>query len=546
MRAKKSYPEIAFDIYESIDQSDVKKKKIKSSDFWGSLFRVKRRTPEVVERIKGLLTERHINVSVDSGKVFGTEENDDSIVLTPWPLKKDAIYWIFNDKVMLGLIIILAFVAIILSFFDNNDNNYLSPGMMAILKSVNYIVILAFISEYLLKLYVEDKSKISFISNPLHVLDLFIIIIALSDIFAADILKINILDFFQLSFVPQLTTKNDYLLLLRLPLRLLLVLALTRKAKEEKRKVKDKRKSEYHESIPCTEQVIISTLDEKGNYTPCSEELNFSFEKDSKPLWVDIQNIREEKLKSISEKIDISHEEIKRKLIDGSFPRIDYIGELPSILLLDSRIEKPNDLSNSIDSSRMLVVLRGAKIITLTTDESELFTRLMKAKIITSPADNIDPSNRISIPAEQFEKRYFAVNILYLLLKLKIEDYGKIVQEIERKTDEFERSQMGKTSTRFIHQAFLFKKEIQQISDNLWHFHQVLDQIINKKDVLHLRINQEYRRDFNALHSESKYICRTARNIKDSLGVLIDLHVSTVSFDINRVMKVIAVLPVLP
>jgi Mg2+ and Co2+ transporter CorA len=128
------------------------------------------------------------------------------------------------------------------------------------------------------------------------------------------------------------------------------------------------------------------------------------------------------------------------------------------------------------------------------------------------------------------------------LLQLKINDYGKIVHEIESRINEFERIPIDKTSPEFLHKTFLFKKEIQQVSDNLWHFHQVLDQIINKEDLLSLGIDDNHRRNFNTLHSESKYICRTARNVRESLSSLIELHINTVSYDLNRVMKVIAVI----
>ena len=125
---------------------------------------------------------------------------------------------------------------------------------------------------------------------------------------------------------------------------------------------------------------------------------------------------------------------------------------------------------------------------------------------------------------------------------MKINDYGKIVHEIENKISEFEEIPIDKTSPEFLHKTFLFKKEIQQVSDNLWHFHQVLDQIITKEDLLNLGINENHRRNINTLHSESKYICRTARNVKESLDSLIELHINTVSYDLNRVMKVIAVI----
>ena len=420
-------------------------------------------------------------------------------------LRRDAVYWIFNDDVMIGLVTVLALV-VILPFFDHD----LSPGMKVILDDVNYIVIAAFIAEYVSKLYVEDKSRMAFITDPLHVLDLFIIIIAL-------------LDFSQLvSGLPIISNSGELspmlrlLRLLRVPLRGLLALVLASKVKtiEDNKKEPDKNAPVKH--------LMIATLDEGGVPQRISER-NLSLEKNSTPLWIDFQDISEEDLVYIEEATEIPREELKKRLIEGSFPRIDHIGDLPSILLWDSRIKNKSDLTTEITSPRMLVVFKDAKIITLTIDKGELFAR-------------------IHLPEDQLKKENFIVEVLYSLLQLKINDYGKIVQEIESTVDEFERIPIDKTSPEFLHQTFLFKKEIQQVTDNLWHFHQVLDQIINKENLLHLGINDIHRRNFNALHSESKYICRTARNVRESLNSLIELHINTVSYDMNRVMKVIAVI----
>ena len=417
-------------------------------------------------------------------------------------LRRDAVYRIFNDDVMIGLVAVLA-LAVIFPLFDHN----LSEGMKAILNYVNYIVIAAFIAEYVLKLYVEDKSRISFITDPLHVLDLFIIVIAL-------------LDFSPLTLGLPIISNNGelspMLRLLRVPLRGLLVLALAGKGKtiEDSKKKPDKPAPE--------KQLKISTFDGEGNTQEYSKG-DLSFGKEGKPIWIDFQDITERDLVYIEETTGISGDEIRKKLIEGSFPRIDHIGEIPSILLWDSRIKDQHYLTSEITSPRMLVVLKDAKIITLTTDKSELFSR----------TDH---------PKDKLNKGDFIVEVLYSLLQLKINDYGKIVHEIESKINEFERIPIDKTSPEFLHKTFLFKKEIQQVSDNLWHFHQVLDQIINKEDLLHLGIDDTHRRNFNSLHSESKYICRTARNVRESLSSLIELHINTVSYDLNRVMKVIAVI----
>lgn len=82
--AKKSYAEVALEIYESVKQSNNKERKLYSSTFWQQ-FRVKKRTPQIVDRVGRILTEQQLNISVKSGEVFGKEGKNDWIVLTLRP-----------------------------------------------------------------------------------------------------------------------------------------------------------------------------------------------------------------------------------------------------------------------------------------------------------------------------------------------------------------------------------------------------------------------------------------------------------------------------
>ena len=77
----KSEAEVALEIYQSVEQSIEKQKRLKSSTFWNR-FGVRARQKQVVERIENLLTEQRLKVAVKSGKIFGEEGDDDWIVLT--------------------------------------------------------------------------------------------------------------------------------------------------------------------------------------------------------------------------------------------------------------------------------------------------------------------------------------------------------------------------------------------------------------------------------------------------------------------------------
>ena len=79
--ANKSEAEVALEIYQSVEQSKDKQKRLKSSTFW-HLFDVKARHKKVVDRIAQLLEEQGLKVSARSGAPLGEEKDDDWIVLT--------------------------------------------------------------------------------------------------------------------------------------------------------------------------------------------------------------------------------------------------------------------------------------------------------------------------------------------------------------------------------------------------------------------------------------------------------------------------------
>jgi hypothetical protein len=195
------------------------------------------------------------------------------------------------------------------------------------------------------------------------------------------IIVIALLDFSPLALgLPMISNSGTLspmlrlLRLLRVPLRGLFALVLASKAK----KIADNKKKP-DEPVP-DKHLKIAALDEEGNTREYSKG-DPSVGKDDKPLLIDFQDITEKDLVYIEETTEIPGEEIKKKLIEGSFPRIDHIGEIPSILLWDSRIKNQPDLNTEITSPRMLVVLKDSKVITLTTDKSDFFARIDHLKI---------------------------------------------------------------------------------------------------------------------------------------------------------------------
>jgi hypothetical protein len=77
----KTEAEITLEIFQSVQQSTDKQKRLKSSTFW-HLFGIKSRKSTVIERVLGLLDAQGLKTSVKSGDTFGVEKDDDWIILS--------------------------------------------------------------------------------------------------------------------------------------------------------------------------------------------------------------------------------------------------------------------------------------------------------------------------------------------------------------------------------------------------------------------------------------------------------------------------------
>ncbi len=411
---------------------------------------------------------------------------------------QDSVYRVFNDGLMVGLSVILAGIVIL----QLQPFYQFSSAMNEIFKIVNYLIIAAFAAEYILKLYVAE-SRGSFIADPWHVLDLFIIIIAL-------------IDFSKFPFyLPGSQWQGQWSPILRLP-RVLLAILLASRAK--------KRLRPWQEAAhpPEESELQIATLDINGHVNKClTRESICSIAANGQPRWMDFQHIKTIDFPAIEKATKIPHDVLESKLIRESFPRIDYFKDIPTILLWDSKIESADMTDNlSIATNDMLIVYSDTRIITLSAGKSDLFDKISGRELPT-------------------KKEEFPIRILYSLLRQKIEDYGEIVQGIEQKTIGFEEIPVNKTSPQFLEETFYLRKELQKIISNLWHFNQVLNHIKDDENLL-LRINDVQSHNLEDLRAESEYMYETAQNIRESLISLIELHINTVSHDMNRVMKVIA------
>lgn len=263
-----------------------------------------------------------------------------------------AIYRLFNDDLMIALAAILASTVILQMVVE------FSAGMQAVFEYLNYFIIAAFVAEYVLKLYV-DKSRASFVAEPMHVFDLIIILLAL-----LDFSKIG-----YVSFLPDQVQLSPILRLLRVLPRILPRMLLTfflagRTAKRIKTPVK--------QDPPLKLQITTLDLngDKSGDYSSIRSRLKNS---DGTPIWIDFQNITEDDFKIIEDISIVPPNLLENKLLKASFPRIDPQEKYLTMFIWDSQIRTDCIERLEFFTNNMLVVFNKKYIITFSSGKSQLF-----------------------------------------------------------------------------------------------------------------------------------------------------------------------------
>ncbi len=405
---------------------------------------------------------------------------------------------------MTGLAAILLCFVIIPVLFG------VSPRMQSIFDYAIYIIVAAFVAEYVLKLYVA-KSRISFVTDLWHIVDLLIIILATLDL---------------LNLGPDLIAEHGKLAIAIYPF---LAFALASRTIERAMPLHPSDDAERLKS-----RLQIATLDRKGHINrPLNGESSCEIIPKGDALWVHFQDVQSLDLEYIEKVTSVPLDLLESKLIRGSLPRIDFVKGIPSIFLWDSKV-KPADHTGgtsihididtfNIDTNGILLAYVDDNIITFGTGKSDLFDKISSHEL---------PN----------EEEAFRAGILFAILRQKIEDYGEIIRTIEGKAIQFEEMPVNRSSPKFLEETFYFKKELQKTISNLWHFNSVVHHILDNKNLVFPELSEIQSHKLDSLYAESEYLYETAQNTRDSLISLIELHINTVSYDMNRVMKVIAVI----
>ncbi len=404
-----------------------------------------------------------------------------------------AVYAFFSDDLMvlLALLLIPATVFPLLFTF--------SAFTRTILTAVNYFVIFMFTAEYAGKLAVAERRR-EFILDPWHLLDLFIILLALLD------------------FVPIIPGGGRAAPLLRL-IRLTRVFAVAGRAARRATP-----QSQAARDGPTESHLKVRVLHPDLSVSAPSRDKLAALASDPGPAWIDLQEVSRFDLDLIAASFRIPAFEIQNKVLKDTFPQVDYYDQFTSTLIRNSRLlragEGVRDLAISRDN--VLIVCSGERIVTLSSVGHDLF-------------------DRISTGGLEPEKDGLAARVFYSILQLKNRDCEEILDAIEQRTIFLEEQTVGSLKRSFLEETFFLKREVTNIHNSLRHFNRALGDLRQRNASL-TSLGSDYAILFKKLADEAATLHEISDNTLERLVSLIDLYINTVSLDMNRVMRMLAII----
>jgi Mg2+ and Co2+ transporter CorA len=151
----------------------------------------------------------------------------------------------------------------------------------------------------------------------------------------------------------------------------------------------------------------------------------------------------------------------------------------------------------------------------------------------------------------------FAQRTVLALLTLVLRRYEAVAGQLEHHTRALELHPVRDSGPVFLERSFRLQRRLATVKHDLWRLKGIVEAIADRRLLLHgmsaaIRDDEDGKTEANdersvgeylrMLADEASYTYETAVNAREALLALIDLHINVVSFEMNKVMRVLAVL----
>lgn len=402
------------------------------------------------------------------------------------------------DEACLGF---LAIVATALTLFPMLFP--IAPGTTAAIDAAQWAIIGWFAVEYAFALAVAP-SKAGFLRNPWRWIDLATIVLPLA------------------SLLPGVSRGLRSSAILRL-VRLVRVVSLGLRASGVVARRRPRELAASAATGPARITLVAddpaTTPPQPANWSDLERWLGARGEE-----WYHVSNPSVEELRTVTAAAALPAGFIETNLLGASYPHVAFGRNQAALFLWLPEI----DATGHVDRHALLFVIWPDGLLSLSRRPTSSVEQ--KAPVALDPAD--DP------------EAPFPLRMLAATLRRVIRQNELIVARLEQDLHALEDVPVRDSRPEFFEKTFRLKKELSAAQSDLWRLKNVLADIAEKRTPLPGQ-TEASTEGFGRLAGSAAYLYDTVMNLREEVLSVIELHLNVVSFDMNRVMRVLAVVSVL-
>ncbi len=239
--------------------------------------------------------------------------------------------------------------------------------------------------------------------------------------------------------------------------------------------------------------------------------------------WYHVSNLGPDQLKEVAQAAGIAPAFLESSLYGAGYPHMDFTERYAVLFVWLPEVLE----ATAAGRNGLLLLATEHGVFTLSRRPTGLLTKV--AAILPGLSQTALP---------------FSVRMTGALLQAVLDRNETLVGRFERELHELEEVPLRESRPEFFERTFRLKKELAAAQCDLWRLKGILASLGEGR----LRIpggGGAGGELFKTLAEEADYLYETVVNTREELLSLIDLHLNVVSFEMNRVMRVLAVVSVL-
>jgi Mg2+ and Co2+ transporter CorA len=267
----------------------------------------------------------------------------------------------------------------------------------------------------------------------------------------------------------------------------------------------------------------VGESDKTGERSPVSWEDFLHWVRSPGSQWYNVSNVGREEARKIAMAAGVAPSFIEAHFLGATYPHLEVIDHRAALFVW---VPEPTTGALTARNGVLLLVM-GNSLLTLS----------------RRPVPLLDWVAAVPLPTG-IGKLPYGARMACVLLSIVMDRNEELVARLENELRTLEELPVRESRPEFFEQTFRLKKALSVAQADLWRLKGILSSLADGREVLPGGATgaTDF---FRGRADDAEYLYETIVNTREGLLSLIELHLNVVSFDMNRVMRVLAVVSVL-